>query len=49
MNYIRKRAASSQPKQGFLIIANLGDQVSDLAGEYPKRAYKTPNPFYYTR
>ena len=48
MNYIRKRAASSQPKQGFLIIANLGDQASDLAGGYAERAYKIPNPFYYT-
>jgi hypothetical protein len=48
MNYIRKRAASSQPKQSFLIIANLGDQASDLAGGCAEHAYKIPNPFYYT-
>ena len=34
--------------QGFLIIANLGDQDSDLAGGYAERVFKLPNPFYYT-
>jgi predicted secreted acid phosphatase len=34
--------------QGFQIIANLGDQASDLAGGYAERAFKLPNPFYYT-
>jgi predicted secreted acid phosphatase len=35
-------------RQGFHIIANLGDQESDLAGGYAERAFKIPNPFYYT-
>ena len=34
-------------EQGFTIIANVGDQHSDLAGGYAERAYKLPNPFYY--
>jgi predicted secreted acid phosphatase len=34
--------------QGFQIIANLGDQNSDLAGGYAERVFKIPNPFYYT-
>jgi predicted secreted acid phosphatase len=35
-------------RQGFHIIANLGDQASDLAGGYAERGFKIPNPFYYT-
>jgi acid phosphatase len=35
-------------RQGLQIIANLGDQASDLAGGYAERAFKFPNPFYYT-
>jgi acid phosphatase len=38
----RKRIAD----QGFTIIANLGDQQSDLAGGYAERTFKLPNPFY---
>ncbi len=33
-------------KQGYTIIANVGDQLSDLAGDHAERAYKLPNPFY---
>ncbi|MBI2814062.1 MAG: HAD family acid phosphatase [Opitutae bacterium] len=32
--------------EGYLIIANLGDQNSDLAGGYAERVFKLPNPFY---
>lgn len=32
---------------GYTIIANVGDQESDLAGGYAERAFKLPNPFYY--
>ncbi|HKG37245.1 MAG TPA: HAD family acid phosphatase [Solirubrobacterales bacterium] len=32
---------------GVDIIANVGDQESDLAGGHADRAYKYPNPFYY--
>jgi predicted secreted acid phosphatase len=33
--------------QGYTIIANMGDQRSDLAGGWAERAWKLPNPFYY--
>jgi acid phosphatase len=33
--------------QGYTIIANSGDQHSDLAGGYAERAWKLPNPFYF--
>jgi len=32
---------------GYKIIANIGDQMSDLAGGYAERRFKLPNPFYY--
>jgi acid phosphatase len=33
--------------KGFTIIANIGDQESDLAGEHAERKFKVPNPFYF--
>ena len=39
-----QRAAIEQ--QGYTIIANLGDQPSDLAGGFAERTYLLPNPFY---
>jgi acid phosphatase len=33
-------------EQGYDIIANLGDQPSDLAGGFAERTYLLPNPFY---
>lgn len=32
---------------GYDIVANVGDQYSDLKGGYSEMAYKLPNPFYY--
>ncbi|WP_367159594.1 HAD family acid phosphatase [Kozakia baliensis] len=32
--------------KGYTIIANLGDQPSDLAGGHAERAFLLPNPFY---
>lgn len=32
--------------EGYLIILNIGDQNSDLAGGYAERVFKLPNPFY---
>ena len=32
---------------GYAIIANMGDQMSDLDGGYAERTFKLPNPFYY--
>lgn len=31
---------------GWTIIASLGDQGSDLAGQHAERIFKLPNPFY---
>jgi acid phosphatase len=33
-------------QQGYTIIANLGDQPSDLAGGFAERTFQLPNPFY---
>jgi hypothetical protein len=33
--------------QGYHIIANVGDQQSDLALGHAERTFKLPNPFYY--
>lgn len=33
-------------QEGYVIIANIGDQDSDLAGGYAERTFKLPNPFY---
>lgn len=37
------RAAIEQ--QGYRIVANIGDQYSDLAVGHADRAFKVPNPF----
>lgn len=34
--------------EGWTIIANIGDQESDLAGGYAEKTFKLPNPFYLT-
>jgi hypothetical protein len=39
------RAAIEQ--QGYRIVANVGDQESDLHGGHADRAFKLPNPFYF--
>jgi hypothetical protein len=33
--------------QGYRIVANVGDQYSDLAGGHEDRAFKLANPFYF--
>lgn len=35
--------------QGYTIIANIGDQDSDLLGGHAERFFKLPNPFYVVR
>ncbi len=43
----RKAAArAAWESEGWTIIANVGDQESDLAGGHAERAFKLPNPFY---
>jgi hypothetical protein len=34
-------------KRGYDIVANVGDQESDLDGGHADRAFKLPNPFYF--
>jgi HAD superfamily, subfamily IIIB (Acid phosphatase) len=34
-------------QQGYDIVANVGDQESDLRGGHADRAFKLPNPFYF--
>ncbi|MGC4074029.1 MAG: HAD family acid phosphatase [Nibricoccus sp.] len=41
---IRKRLTA----EGWTIVANVGDQASDLAGGYAEKTFKLPNPFYLT-
>lgn len=33
--------------KGFTIVANVGDQESDLDGGHAERTFKLPNPFYF--
>lgn len=35
--------------EGRVIIANVGDQESDLAGGFAERTFKVPGPFYQTK
>jgi predicted secreted acid phosphatase len=35
--------------EGYTIIANVGDQTSDLEGEHSGCYFKVPNPFYLIR
>jgi len=34
-------------EQGYVIIANIGDQTSDLTGGYAVSTWKIPNPMYF--
>lgn len=34
-------------QRGYRIVANVGDQESDLQGGHADRAFKLPNPFYF--
>jgi predicted secreted acid phosphatase len=34
-------------KQGYTIIASIGDQYSDLKGGFTLKGFKLPNPFYF--
>jgi acid phosphatase len=43
----KSAARADIEKQGFEIIANVGDQYSDLAGGHADVAYKLANPFYF--
>lgn len=34
-------------KQGYTIVASIGDQLSDLSGGYAQKTFKLPNPYYF--
>ena len=34
-------------KKGYIILATIGDQYSDIRGGYANKGFKLPNPFYY--
>jgi acid phosphatase len=38
---------ASLQRKGYDVIANVGDQESDLDGGHADRAFKLPNPFYF--
>ena len=42
-----KGAKRAEISKSFTIIANIGDQRSDLDGGCAERTWKVPNPFYY--
>lgn len=46
---ISKTAARTdiESRLGYTIIANVGDQDSDLRGGHAERKFKVPNPFYF--
>lgn len=35
-------------KQGYTILASIGDQPVDLSGGYAIKTFKVPNPYYYS-
>ena len=43
----KTRARADIESHGFAIIANVGDQESDLVGGHAERTFKIPNPFYF--
>lgn len=43
----KARTRAKISKQGYTIIATIGDQYSDLMGGYAKREFKLPNPWYF--
>jgi 5'-nucleotidase (lipoprotein e(P4) family) len=42
----KKAVRQRVTEQGYMIIANIGDQQSDLEGGYAERTFKLPDPFY---
>ena len=43
----KSNARAAIAKQGYTIIASIGDQESDLIGGYAEKTFKLPNPYYY--
>ena len=47
IEYKAKTRAHIEDDLGYTVVANYGDQYSDLLGGYADRAVKLPNPTYY--
>jgi acid phosphatase len=45
----KARTRARLQARGYRIIANVGDQRSDLDGGHAQRAFKLPNPMYVIR
>jgi len=43
---LQDRHRSQIEADGYTIIANIGDQASDLQGGHAEKTFKLPNPFY---
>src|SRR3954454_13097720 len=43
----KRTARAAIERQGYKIVANIGDQYSDLAGGHALTAFKLANPFYF--
>ena len=43
----KTQVRASITRQGYTIIASIGDQTSDLTGGYADKTFKLPNPYYY--
>ncbi|WP_244623419.1 HAD family acid phosphatase [Bradyrhizobium sp. MOS001] len=43
----KSAARADIESRGFTIVANIGDQKSDLAKGHAEMTFKVPNPFYF--
>jgi predicted secreted acid phosphatase len=43
----KAKTRESISKQGYIVVATIGDQDSDLKGGYALKGFKLPNPFYH--
>ena len=44
---MEERIAVEKEPEGYTIIANIGDQISDIDGGHGGCTFKVPNPFYF--
>lgn len=42
----KTQARARLTREGYIIVANIGDQPGDLTGGYSEKIYKIPDPFY---
>jgi hypothetical protein len=46
-DYKTQARADIEDRQHYTIVANIGDQFSDLVGGRAQKCFKVPNPFYF--